>query len=71
MDEDTSAVRSYRERGISAQQWAAEAATDGLRSIWLELAERYFELAEREESESPLKFKLETLGDRLIGWRLR
>jgi hypothetical protein len=65
MDEDTSVVRSYRERGISAQQWAAEAETDGLRSIWLELAERYFELAEQQEPEDLLRFPIEPRAHRL------
>ena len=52
----TSVVRIYRERGILAQRWAAEAPTDGLRSLWLELAERYFELADEYDAESPLSF---------------
>ena len=52
-----SAVRSYRERGISAQRWAAEAPTDGLRSLWLELAERYFELADEYDAGSSLNLR--------------
>ena len=54
MGDSTSAVGGYRERGISAQQRAAEAPTDGLRQLWLELAERYFELADQNDDGSPL-----------------
>ena len=52
MGESTSAVGRYRERGISAQQRAAEAPADGLTLLWLELAKRYFELADEYDAGS-------------------
>jgi len=55
MDDSTSAVGGYRERGISAQQRAAVAPTDGLRQLWLELAQRYFELADDDDGGSSLE----------------
>ena len=38
---------AYRERGLMAQEKAAEAPTEGLKTLWLELAERYFEMADQ------------------------
>ena len=38
---------AYRERALMAQKKAAEAPTEGLKTLWLELAERYFELADQ------------------------
>ncbi len=47
---------SYRERAISAQIKAEEAAAEGLRAFWLELAERYFELGD--EAAPPTQLRL-------------
>jgi len=47
---------AYRERALSAQKKAAEAPTEGLKALWLELAERYFELADQAEPETELRF---------------
>jgi hypothetical protein len=47
---------SYRARGLAAQQRAADAPTDGLKTLWLELAQRYFELADEYDVGSFLRF---------------
>jgi len=47
---------AYRERALMAQKRAAEAPTDGLRALWLELAERYFELADQVGDDAALRF---------------
>jgi hypothetical protein len=47
---------AYRERALAAQKKAAEAPTPGLASLWQELAERYFELADQVEPEALLRF---------------
>ena len=51
-------ARAYRERALMAQNRAAEAPTEGLKALWLELAERYFELADQVDGdcESALHF---------------
>lgn len=53
MDWDAAA---YRERALMAQKKAAEAPTEGLKALWLELAERYFELADQAEPDAELRF---------------
>ncbi|HKQ09789.1 MAG TPA: hypothetical protein VJS85_01255 [Rhizomicrobium sp.] len=55
MDEIWDAA-AYRERALVAQKKAAEAPTEGLKTLWLELAERYFELADRIVPETLLRF---------------
>ena len=55
MDEIWDAA-AYRERALGAQKKAAEAPTEGLKTLWLELAERYFELADRIAPETLLRF---------------
>jgi hypothetical protein len=47
---------AYRERALMAQNKAAEAPTEGLKALWLELAERYFELADQVEPDAELRF---------------
>jgi len=47
---------AYRERALMAQKRAAEAPTEGLKALWLELAERYFELADQVGDDSALRF---------------
>jgi hypothetical protein len=47
---------AYRARALTAQKKAEEAPSDGLRILWLELAERYFELADQAEPDAPLRF---------------
>jgi len=47
---------AYRERALMAQEKAAEAPTEGLKTLWLELAERYFELADQVEPDAELRF---------------
>jgi hypothetical protein len=49
---------AYRERALIAQKKAAEAPSEGLKTLWVELAERYFELADQAdaETESALRF---------------
>jgi len=47
---------AYRERALMAQMKAAEAPSTGLKTLWLELAERYFELAEQVEPDAELRF---------------
>jgi hypothetical protein len=47
---------AYRERALMAQKRAAEAPTEGLKTLWLELAERYFELADQVLPEAELRF---------------
>ena len=47
---------AYRERALMAQKKAAEAPTAGLKTLWLELAERYFELADQVEPDAELHF---------------
>jgi len=44
---------AYRERALMAQKKAAEAPTEGLKALWLELAERYFELADQADQAGP------------------
>ncbi len=39
-----------------AQEKAAEAPTEGLKALWLELAERYFEMADQVSDEGELRF---------------
>lgn len=56
MGEKTSQSESYRERGLAAQLKAAEAPTNGLRILWLELADRYFALAEEYDVGTFLRF---------------
>ena len=55
---------AYRQRGLMAQEKAAEAPTEGLKTLWLELAERYFEMADQiavEDDPAPhLPHKLHT-----------
>jgi hypothetical protein len=47
---------AYRARALAAQQRAAEAPSEGLKALWLELAERYFELADQAEPDAELRF---------------
>ena len=47
---------AYRARALAAQKKAAEAPTEGLKTLWEELAERYFELADQVEPEAELRF---------------
>ena len=47
---------AYRQRGLMAQEKAAEAPTEGLKALWLELAERYFEMADQVSDEAELRF---------------
>jgi hypothetical protein len=47
---------AYRERALMAQKRAAEAPTEGLKALWLELAERYFELADQVGDAAELRF---------------
>jgi hypothetical protein len=56
MGERVSEFGSYRARGLVAQQRAADAPTAGLKILWLELAERYFELADEYDVGSFLRF---------------
>ena len=49
-------VGSFRERGLLAQKKAEEAGTDGLKAFWLELSERYFELAAEAARQTPSRF---------------
>ncbi|HSS13400.1 MAG TPA: hypothetical protein VLL04_05890 [Rhizomicrobium sp.] len=46
----------YRERALAAQKRAAEAPTTNLAALWLELAERYFDLADQVEQPAALRF---------------
>ena len=46
---------AYRERALMAQKKASEAPTAGLKTMWLELAERYFELADQVEPDAGLR----------------
>jgi len=47
---------AYRERALTAQEKAAGAPSEGLRTLWLELAERYFELADQVGDDTALRF---------------
>ena len=47
---------AYRERALMAQKRAVEAPTEGLKALWLELAERYFELADQVGDDTALRF---------------
>ena len=47
---------AYRQRGLMAQEKAASAPTEGLKTLWLELAERYFEMADQVCDEAELRF---------------
>lgn len=47
---------AYRERALMAQEKAAAAPTEGLKSLWLELAERYFALADEAGEDAALHF---------------
>ena len=47
---------AYRQRGLMAQEKAAEAPTEGLKTLWQELAERYFEMADQVGNEAELRF---------------
>jgi len=47
---------AYRERALMAQKRAAEAPTEGLKALWLELAERYFELADQVGDDAAMRF---------------
>ena len=47
---------AFRARALAAQKRGAEAPTPGLATLWRELAERYFELADQVEPEVPLRF---------------
>jgi hypothetical protein len=47
---------TYRERALGAQERAAGAPSPGLAALWLELAERYFELADQVEQPDALRF---------------
>jgi hypothetical protein len=56
MDEMEWDAATYRKRALEAQKTAAEAPSEGLKTLWLELAERYFELADQVEPEALLRF---------------
>ena len=56
MDEIDWDAAAYRKRALEAQEKAAEAPSEGLKTLWLELAERYFELADQVEPDSLLRF---------------
>ncbi|MEO8301386.1 MAG: hypothetical protein ABI608_06315 [Rhizomicrobium sp.] len=47
---------AYRERALMAQKKAEEAPTEGLKALWRELAERYFELADQLGGDAALRF---------------
>jgi len=47
---------AYRARALAAQKKAAEAPTEGLKTLWEELADRYFDLADQIEPEAELRF---------------
>lgn len=49
---------AYRERALMAQKKAAEAPTEGLKTLWLELAERYFELADQADADTERALRL-------------
>jgi hypothetical protein len=49
---------AYRQRGLMAQEKAAEAPTEGLKTLWLELAERYFEMADQIAGEEDPSLRL-------------
>jgi hypothetical protein len=56
MPETQCDAATYRERALSAQERAAAASSPGLSALWLELAERYFELADQVDSPAALRF---------------
>lgn len=49
---------AYRQRGLMAQERAAEAPTEALKTLWLELAERYFEMADQIAAEDDPALRL-------------
>jgi hypothetical protein len=49
---------AYRERALLAQKKAGAAPSEGLKTLWLELAERYFELADQADAETESALRL-------------
>ena len=49
---------AYRRRGLVAQEAAAQAPTEALKIQWLDLAERYFDMADQIAAENDPTLRL-------------